>query len=206
MAAGFGSSTSIRTRTRSGLNPCSTTSAPPRTRKAAFGPTTRTKAPLSSALKHRARERLGDRVSTRGGANPPALVLAPLSFLTERRAGAWPPGRRGVTVISIGRGGFTRGYRLDDRRRVERIADAAPPHGAESCRGSRPASNAALFHILRFCGNLIALPRQSLAISEPRLSRETAILVSGQLASDRPQATRPPPGFRCSAHQSCRPP
>jgi hypothetical protein len=38
-------------------------------------------------------------------------------------------------------------YPLDDRRRVERIADGSPPHGAESCRGSRPASNAALFNI-----------------------------------------------------------
>jgi hypothetical protein len=48
-------------------------------------------------------------------------------------------------------------YPLDGRRRVERIANVARPHGAESCRGSRPASNAALFDILRLRGNLIAL-------------------------------------------------
>jgi hypothetical protein len=92
-------------------------------------------------------------------------------------------GRRaapGVTAISIGRRGFARGYPIDDRRRIERIAKAAPPHGAESCRGPRPASNAALFDILRLRGDLIALALQSRAISEPRLSRETAILGFGQ--------------------------
>ena len=72
----------------------------------------------------------------------------------EGRAGAGPPGRRGVTAISIGRRGFARGYPLDDRRRVERIANAAPPHGAESCRGSRSASNGALFDILRLRYNV----------------------------------------------------
>jgi hypothetical protein len=52
---------------------------------------------------------------------------------------------------------FARGYPIDDRRRVERIANAEPPHGVESCRGSQLASNAALFDILRLRGNLIAL-------------------------------------------------
>jgi hypothetical protein len=60
-------------------------------------------------------------------------------------------------AISVGRRGFARGNPLDDRRRVKQIANAARPHGAESCRGSRPASNAALFDILRLRGNLIAL-------------------------------------------------
>ena len=44
----------------------------------------------------------------------------------EGRAGAGTHGSRGVTAISIGRRGFTRGYPLDDRRRVERIANAEP--------------------------------------------------------------------------------
>ena len=65
---------------RSGLNPCSTSSAPPRTRKAAFGPITRTGPPVSSALKARAGGRPGGRFSTRGGDNRLALVLARLSF------------------------------------------------------------------------------------------------------------------------------
>src|SRR5208282_2412499 len=72
----------------------------------------------------------------------------------EGRASARTHGRRGVTAISIGRRGFAQGYPLDDRRRVERIANPAPPHGAESCRGSRPASNAALFDILPLRYNL----------------------------------------------------
>jgi hypothetical protein len=84
-------------------------------------------------------------------------------------------------AISIGRRGFARGYPLDDRRRVERIADAAPSHGAQFCRGSRPTSNAALFDILHLRDNVIALARQSRAISEPRLSRETAF--AGRSAS-----------------------
>jgi hypothetical protein len=78
----------------------------------------------------------------------------------ERRAGAGPRGRSGISAPRVGRRGFARGYPLDDRRRVERIAHAAPPHGAESCRGSRPASNAALFDSLRLRGNLIALALQ----------------------------------------------
>ena len=48
------------------------------------------------------------------------------------------------------------------------------------CRGSRPASNTALFDILRLGGNLNALALQSRGISEPRLSRQTAILGFGQ--------------------------
>jgi hypothetical protein len=92
----------------------------------------------------------------------------PAQPLGERRASARPRGGRGITAISIGRRGFARGYARDDRRRVERIADAPPPHGEESCRGSRPASNTALFDILRLLRNVIALARQS-----PRYKRAT---------------------------------
>ena len=72
----------------------------------------------------------------------------------EGRAGAGPRGRSGIRAPRVGRRGFARGYALGDRPGVDRIANAAPPHGAESCRGSRPASNAALFDILRLRGNL----------------------------------------------------
>ena len=88
-------------------------------------------------------------------------------FLAERRAGAGPCGGRGVTAISVGSGGFARGYPLDDRRSVERITNAAPPHEAESCRGLRSASNTELFDILRLRRNLIALALQSRGTSEP---------------------------------------
>ena len=94
----------------------------------------------------------------------PALILALLSFWANVARGAGPRGRRGITAISISRRRFTRDYALDDRRRVEPIANASPPHEAESCRGSRPASNAALFDILRFPGNLIARLRYNLAV------------------------------------------
>ena len=56
---------------------------------------------------------------------------------------------------------------------------SAAPHGAEFCRGLRPASNGALFDILRL-RNLIALAGQSRGTSEFRLSRETAIAGFGQ--------------------------
>ena len=72
----------------------------------------------------------------------------------EGRAGARTNGRGGIGPPRVGRRGFARGYALGDRRRVERIANALPPHGAESCRGSRPASNTALFDNLPLRGNL----------------------------------------------------
>jgi hypothetical protein len=76
----LGWSMSIRTRTRSGLNPCSMSSAPPRTRKAAFGPMTRTGPPTPVAIKARTGGRPEGRVSTGGGDNRLALVLVLLSF------------------------------------------------------------------------------------------------------------------------------
>jgi hypothetical protein len=46
---------------------------------------------------------------------------------SERRAGTGPRGRSGIGAPRIGRGGFTCGYPIDDRRRVERIANVLPP-------------------------------------------------------------------------------
>jgi hypothetical protein len=118
----------------------------------------------------------------------------------EGRACAGPRRRRGIAAISVGRRGFTRGYPLDDRRPVEWIANAAPPHGAESCRGLRPASNAALFDIFRLRGNLVALALQARGTSESRLSRETAIPGFGQRLMERLVVPSRPgltlPGFR----------
>ena len=91
-----------------------------------------------------------------GGNKPPGSRSCAAQLLGERRAGARPRGRSGIRAPRVGCRGFARGYPLDDRRRVERIANSVP-HGAESCRGSRPASNAALFDILRLSGDLIAL-------------------------------------------------
>ena len=73
----------------------------------------------------------------------------------EGRAAERTRGRRGIGPPRVGRRRFACGYALDDRCRVERIANAAPPHGAEFCRGSRPASNATLFDILRLRYNLV---------------------------------------------------
>jgi hypothetical protein len=70
------------------------------------------------------------------------------------RSRARTRGRGGIGSPRVGRRDFARGYPIDDRRRVERITNAEPPHEAESCRGSRPASNAALFDISRLRDNL----------------------------------------------------
>ena len=88
------------------------------------------------------RSRLDD-----GRGNPPRSRSHAAQLLGEGRAGARTHGRGGIGPPRVGRRDFARGYSLDDRRRVERIANAAPAHGAESCRGWRPASNAALFDI-----------------------------------------------------------
>ena len=108
-----------------------------------------------------------------------AAVMEP-SSPAGLRAGAGPRSRRGIGPPRVGRGGFALGYPLDDQGRVEWIADGSPPHGAESCRGSRLASNAALFDISRLRSNLIALALLSRGTSEPRLSRETAMPSFGQ--------------------------
>src|SRR5208282_496093 len=89
----------------------------------------------------------------RGGNKPPGSRSCAAQLLGERRAGARPRGRSDVTAISIGHRGFARGYPLDDRPGVKRIANVLPPHGAESCRAKRLSSNTALFDI--------ALARQS---------------------------------------------
>jgi hypothetical protein len=104
----------------------------------------------------------------------------------EGRSRAGTHGRRSIGSPGVGRRGFARRYPLDDSRRVERIANAARPHGAESCRGSRPASNAALFDISCQRSNLIALALQSRALSAPRLSRETAIPSFGPAVAGGP--------------------
>ena len=106
---------------------------------------------------------------------PPGSRSCAAQLLGEHRAGARPRGRSRVTAISISRRRFARGYALGDRRRVERIANAAPAHGAESCRGSRPASNTALFDILRLRGNLIALVQGPRFDGRPNLSMATIL-------------------------------
>ena len=107
----------------------------------------------------------------------------------EGRAGARTHGGRGIGLPRVGCRGFAFGYPLDVQGRVERIANAAPPHGAESCRGSRPASNAALFDILRLRRNLAAAVRLRHAAASARVeqqrSRLGAVLSGGVVEARR---------------------
>ena len=114
----------------------------------------------------------------------PALTLARLNA-PANVARAY--GRTAVAALALHASaavGFARGYAsLDDRRRVERIANAAPPHGAESFRLTARVKCRAILYFALARRNLIGLALQSRAMSKPRLSREPAI-----------------PGFRAKAH------
>ena len=109
----------------------------------------------------------------------------------EGRAGARTHGGRGIGLPRVGCRGFAFGYPLDVQGRVERIANAAPPHGAESCRGSRPASNAALFDILRLRRNLAAAVRLRHAAASARV-RAAALSVGGGTIGGRSRSSSRP--------------